>query len=138
MLATVGAVPSTVKKMPVKTVPNKGLPGITKTEKERYNQGELYKFRNEVLKWYCADPSKLLKIPCIVYTQLKKVRATTDIPLQDSMITENIENNILNIDKNSAKSNYKEMFTSFCKSALNSKNYLKICNNPLFMSKYLK
>ena len=114
--------------------PNKGLPGISKDEKIEFKKGELFKYRNEMMRWYCTE-SKMDKVPCKVFSQLKQVVNNRSEEDQDSFDFD--QNNNLNQsdDKKVTITHYREMFLEFCNNA-KTENADKICSLKVFKDKY--
>lgn len=110
------------------TALNKGLPGISKKEKMNYNKGELFKYRNEMMKWYCTTNEKLDKIPCKVFMQLRK-----NINITSLNETESIMEGYG--DKKLVMSDYRDMFLQFCNNAQIAIAD-KICSIQVFREKY--
>tara|TARA_B110000008_G_C16580754_1_gene408190 strand:- start:66 stop:464 length:399 start_codon:yes stop_codon:yes gene_type:complete len=117
--------------------PNGGLPGINSTEKANFPKGELFKMRNEVLGWYCAENSPHLHLlPCKVFEHLKTNRNLVYVN-DDYMESEiAVEKHVINSNKNNAKNSYRSMFKIFCEHA-NTVRRDEICNNKLFVTKYI-
>ena len=121
---------------------HKGLPGIKKEDKAQFAKGELFRYRNEILNWYCANkPERSNLVPCKVHSQLKR---TQDFLNTNAAVNEaywdtntNIEDSVISSDKSSAKAQYKSMFRLYCTSAKTT-NLEKICENDLFYQKYIR
>lgn len=114
---------------------NKGLPGISKDEKQIFNKGELFRYRNEMMTWYCTK-DRMNKVPCQVFSQLRKTSTQEDENTTMNS-TEHIFDESFGVQPHAHTTikHYREMFTTFCNNAT-SENVDKICSIPLFRDRY--
>lgn len=115
-----------------------GFPGISRQEKSLYSPGELFKYRHEMMLWFCHGKN-LQKAPCLIQA---KQHAYLPGNSNESITKESFDQwfdfdlNTTGLEyKKKALSDYKEMFTTFC-NTVQTKNADQICSISLFREKY--
>ena len=115
-----------------------GFPSISKQEKSNYSPGELFKYRHEMMVWFCHG-NNIHKAPCLFHAKQHSNFASKS---NESMTKESfdqlfeVELNITGVEfRRKALSDYKEMFTSFCNTVQTIKAD-QICSISLFREKY--
>ena len=115
-----------------------GFPSISKQEKSNYSRGELFKYRHEMMVWFCNE-NNMHKAPCLFHA---KQHPNFVIHSNESMTKELFDqlfDNDLNVTgvefRKKALSDYKEMFTSYC-NTVQTIRADQICSISLFREKY--
>ena len=113
-----------------------GFPGISKQEKTVYSPGELYKYRHDMMLWFCHG-NNMHKAPCLVHAKHYDVGSSNESMTKESFDHWfDMELNMTGLEiRKKALSDYKEMFTTFC-NTVQTKNADHIYSISLFREKY--
>ena len=109
-----------------------GFPGISKNETTGYREGELFKYRHQMIVWFC-NGTNMEKTPCLLFHHQNDSfqNKSTRIKYFDTALA-----NATHMDvKKKALKDYKEMFTNYC-NTVQKKIADTICSVSLFREKY--